>query len=941
VQLTAWALFRDLRDGRRGLSEIEALVQELTVQAFQARARNLAAYLGELDPEANGERLAALLDGLLGDADPKTAQERLSRVYFGFVFTAHPTFALAERLQRLLCTLAVDRDPEGKPLGAEARRALLEEAGALVHGPDAEIDLEREQAQALFAIGRLRAAVRRLYRIAWRICRARYGAQALALTPRLVGIASWVGYDTDGRRDIPWTETFHRRLRAQLVQLEDYRRRIASLRERAEGPEELASVLGLIEARLALTLKSLGEVAAVLAEAPGDDSWLDRLAAAGRELAESADVRLRHRDELAALLSRALAHAASEPVCEELWVLRAEAAHFGLAAAHTHLRINAVQLHNAIRHVIGMEHHPEDPTWRLTYREAVAERIARIEPVAVNLGSLAHEGATARRAFMLCAQLLRHVDGGEPIRFLIAECESAFTLLAALYFATLYGVSDRIDISPLFETEEGLERGAEIVDEALSYPVFQDYVRRRGRLCIQTGFSDAGRAMGQIAAAVAIERIRIALAEVLHRHRLEVELVIFDTHGESLGRGAHPASFRDRLLYYDTPHSRLRFQQAGIRQCQESSFQGGDGYLPFLREESALAVLTRVLEHRIGPSSEPDAEEDPFYSERIYVDEFFAAVRQFNRRLMHDPDYAVFLDAFGTHWLGRTGSRPQAREQNRPRAAPARHQAVQLRAIPHNAILHQLGVLVHVIGGVGAAMARDPQRFDSLYRRSDRFRRLLSMVEHAFKFTDPRVTAAYLELFDPTRWLALASARADGEVQAGLRSIADHMERQGLSERLPRIFRFIWRDHLELARALRDHRRRTRDLGQQPIAVDAATRDNLHLLHVLRLALIQRLMLYAVAVPDFSDRHALTREEVVARLLRLDVEDTLDLLARVFPLEEDGRDERDYGDPASHSLGAQPSYIHEHERLFRPIAQLFGLIRRVGTAVCHHIGAFG
>ena len=35
----------------------------------------------------------------------------------------------------------------------------------------------------------------------------------------------------------------------------------------------------------------------------------------------------------------------------------------------------------------------------------------------------------------------------------------------------------------------------------------------------------------------------------------------------------------------------------------------------------------------------------------------------------------------------------------------------------------------------------------------------------------------------------------------------------------------------------------TRDAGEQPIAVDAETRDNLHMLHALRLALIQRLMM--------------------------------------------------------------------------------------------------
>ena len=68
------------------------------------------------------------------------------------------------------------------------------------------------------------------------------------------------------------------------------------------------------------------------------------------------------------------------------------------------------------------------------------------------------------------AQMLKHLDASEPIRFLIAECETAFTLLTALYFAKLFGVDDRIDISPLFETRKALERGAEIIAEALAVP---------------------------------------------------------------------------------------------------------------------------------------------------------------------------------------------------------------------------------------------------------------------------------------------------------------------------------------------------------------------------------------------------------------------------------------------------------------------------------------
>jgi phosphoenolpyruvate carboxylase len=137
----------------------------------------------------------------------------------------------------------------------------------------------------------------------------------------------------------------------------------------------------------------------------------------------------------------------------------------------------------------------------------------------------------------------------------------------------------------------------------------------------------------------------------------------------------------------------------------------------------------------------------------------------------------------------------------------------QLRAIPHNAILQQLGILANTIGGVGQAVDKDPQTFQWLYRESPRFRRLMTMVEHAFKFTDPDVLVAYVDLFDPG---ALAQARAarEGSVARGmLAPRLDLLERMDLHDRLARVGRTLIRDYIDLARALREHRKLARDAG--------------------------------------------------------------------------------------------------------------------------------
>ncbi len=938
-------IFRAIRDGTIDDALLARLVQRLTAEAFRARAARIAAYLGELDPEANAERLRRLFARLLvdGEGNPLGFEEvraRLASPTFGFVFTAHPTFSLAERLQELLLALALGRDEEGRPLDAAKRAALLAEIETVPHRPDADLSLEAEQARALRAVARLASAIRRAHGILADLLAEAFPDRWTGIRPRLVTVASWVGYDIDGRADIGWARTLARRLSARLVQLVHYRDTLAALRGRL-GPDDPASaLLDLAVARLTLAVRTTRERIGFfenLGTAVGREREAE-LAAVSRDMVEHRAVALADRRELLDLLGRALAAVRDGTVRRELWVLAAEVEGAGLAAAGTHLRINALQLHNAVRHLVGLRHAPDDPTWRLTYLEAIADRCREVEPANVHFGSLLHEKATARRMLMLCAQMLKFVDAGEPIRLLIAECETAFTILSALYLARLFGIDDRIDISPLFETRKALERGAAILDEALACAPFAEYVRRRGRLCIETGFSDAGRYMGQTAASVAIERIRIGVAEVLAKHGLtDVELVVFDTHGESIGRGAHPDSLADRLLYYDTPWSRSIFARHGIRQREEVSFQGGDGYLFFLRDETAFAVLCRCLEHRLEPLP---AEPDPFYDERGYVDEFFAAIRQFNRRLLDDPCYATFLGTWGTGMLYPTGSRAVRRQHERSGPANLEHPS-QLRAIPHNAILHQLGILVHVTGGVGQAIAKDPAAFARMYRESPRFRRLMTMVEHAFKFTDPQVTRAYIDLWDAEAWLHLSACRPDAAHAAASRRVADLLELADRHDRLARVFRFMLRDHLDLASALREHRRRARRAGEEPIAVDPATRDNLHLLHATRLAVLRAMMSRAVEIPDFSDRHAVTHDELVLRIFRLDVEATLELLAEIFPIEEGEGETFDYGEPATYGEAGPTSYDREHALFLRPLARWYELVRRIGTGIVHHVGAVG
>jgi phosphoenolpyruvate carboxylase len=947
IQLLALAIKEKVDAGTLSVAVIEQLVQRLSVEAFERRAERLGRYLGATDRDANLQRLHALIHDLTRQGAREQAvpfeefRRRVEQPRFGVVFTAHPTFALAHTLQQALVELALGVTAAGRPLDAGPRQALLGRLERSEHRPDQPLDLDEEHRQSLDAIDNLHAAVDRLCGLALDVAKEVYPERWTELNPNLVTIASWVGHDLDGRSDIPWTASMAKRLRLQVLQLEHCRDQAGRLRAMAEPGSALGDVLDLLDARLTLALKQAEEDVAVFgARAPEEpDAFRRELARAARAMYAGHAARLVHPAKLIELIERALTMSADHGLRRELCVLRARLTAFGLGLAHTHVRLNARQLHNAIRKTLGMDHPPDDPSHRITYLNAISALTEGVVPVQINFGSLAAEKATAKRLFMILAQTLKYLDASQPIRFLIAECETGFTLLTALYFAKLFGVEDKVEISPLFETRVGLERGAEVIGEALAEGSFRDYVRRQGRLHIQTGFSDAGRYLGQIAAAHAIERLRIAVGRVLAERGLgEVELVIFDTHGESMGRGGHPESLADRLAYVDTPAARAAFAKLHLCCRQEVSFQGGDGYLPFITPDCALTTLCRILEHTLAPAAEGD---DPFYAETDYTEEFFATIERFNRRIMDDPAYGALLGAYGTNLLYTTGSRPARRQHDSWSGHINLEHPSQLRAIPHNAILQQLGFLANVIGGVGQAVTKDPERFQRLYEASPRFRRLMTMVEHAFKYSDLAVLEAYIDLFDPAFWLRHAARRSDEPRAEELLELAAVMERAALHERLKRIWRTFLRDYLALAAALREHRRRTRDAGAEPIAVDAASRDSMHQLNALRIALIQELYLLASHVPDFSDRQELTRDGLLARLIQLDIDASLAKLGEIFPMTEGDDQTLDFGEPTTYESAEGQSYRQEHVLIFQPMARLYDLIRRISSAVIYNVGALG
>jgi len=898
----ALAVSRRIDQGTLSFDDIEDLVRHLRDKAFADRAARIAVYVGGVDPAKNRQAMSALAERLVrpdpADSPVPLATYRgaVERARFAAVFTAHPTFALPAAVNHVLAETASGR-PSGETFASHRASGVT---------------LEEEFEQAALAIGNGRDALDLLNEAILIAARSNWPGRWTEIVPSPVILTTWVGYDTDGRTDIGWWDTLRLRLRMKRMQLLRVQAQVSAVPEGAAIAARVATALEAVDAQLA---------AAPTKQDPDAVALFAQALVGGREAAMTTT------EPLDALFRTAMA-TAPEPAKLALAVARAGLRSHGLSLAHTHVRLNAAQLHNVVRQRVGLADPPEDPSHRRVLIGGINAALDTVQPVPVDFGALIAEGASAARLMMTVAQLVKHIDGATPVRFLIAETESGYTLLSALWLAKLFGIEKQIEISPLFETAEALEQGIHVLEEALRSPHYREYLKTTGRLALQFGYSDSGRYVGPLAATYLIERLRLKLAEALARHHLtDVEVLFFDTHGESVGRGAHPGSLAERLTYLSPTAARRALSASGIKVREESAFQGGDGYLLFGTPELATATVARIAEHAFPPEPQfgrapPPA--DPIYEESDFSADFFATARAGMQELVEDHGYAALLGAFGPALLDKSGSRPSARQTD-GMAGPAliRHPR-ELRAIPNNAILHQLGWLANTLQGLGAAAARHPEQFGELRERSARFRNALALVHHAMAHSDLDVLRAVVATLDPGMWLDRAAhARLPGRRHA-LVAVARALERLDLWAQAQAMFRRIQADHVAL-RAL------------WPDAPMMA--DRLMLLHSLRLALIHRIWLIATAIPDFSPRHGITRATLDMLILRLDVPASIKFLSEVFPANPDPSADRDFAEPRAPRAAA--AYTREHAEIFSPIARLFGLVREISTAVTHEVGAFG
>ena len=268
ILLFALDLTLKLDRGEINLHGLERLVQQLTAETFADRAERLRHYLGETAIGANENAIAALFEQRAREGGFKEFRAALARSVFGVVFTAHPTFSIALELAHALAELATGQTCEGEPLGEAGRAERMEAVLRLEHRPPADLSLAIEHAWVTEALHHAHDALEGVHLAALRVARERWPSEWMKLEPRLVTLASWVGYDQDGRTDLTWTRTIAARLADKQAVLQRHRRRVEALEREAE--DAFLKALEPLGAMLAAAGATVARQAALLAEAEQD-----------------------------------------------------------------------------------------------------------------------------------------------------------------------------------------------------------------------------------------------------------------------------------------------------------------------------------------------------------------------------------------------------------------------------------------------------------------------------------------------------------------------------------------------------------------------------------------------------------------------------------------------------------------------------------------------
>ncbi|HET6807253.1 MAG TPA: phosphoenolpyruvate carboxylase [Frateuria sp.] len=485
----------------------------------------------------------------------------LARLWIEPVFTAHPTEAmrrsLLEKEQAIVHALVdgfdASRTPQERSEDADRIYMALSAAWQTAEASPVRPTVQDEHDHVGFYLANpIYRIVPALYESLAGALQAVYGIESPM--PRLLGFASWVGGDMDGNPNVG-AQTIAAALATQRAHVLDrYAADVAALARLLSQTAGRVAVDPALTERLEDYRARFPQAAARIRPRHADMPYRCLLTLIGARLEATCDNATEGYASAGELLEdlqriddslvghRGL-HAGAYAVRRLIWRVRT----FGFHLARLDVRQDSRVHDDALADLLG------DADWA---DRPAADRAGTLRAYAAGQARFAIGHADAVTALYDVFATLgdaRRRYGSEAIGlYIISMAHSAADVLAVLALARYGGLVEPaaappgaaepagtavpLDIAPLFETVDDLQRAPATLRALLDDPVYRAHLRSRGdRQWVMLGYSDSGKDGGTLASRWALQRAQVELLDVAKAGG--IQLAFFHGRGGSASRG--------------------------------------------------------------------------------------------------------------------------------------------------------------------------------------------------------------------------------------------------------------------------------------------------------------------------------------------------------------------------------------------------------------------
>jgi phosphoenolpyruvate carboxylase len=685
--------------------------------------------------------------------DPAAAQAFLDGLLIEPVFTAHPTEPTRRTIllkqqqiaRRLVERMDTSLTPQEQSALLANIRAQVTSAWQTEEHPSTRITVTDEREQVLFFLAEsLYRVIPAVYEHLEQAIGDLWGGPELRPRPGVMfRFGSWVGGDMDGNPNVgPETIRETLAMHRQTV-LELYR---AELNRVARELSQSPSRVGFLPAVLERLAQYAERIPAALQDVPPrhrDMPYRVFCALLRRRLAATLDGAAEGYADAEAfradlkLMARSLAENKGENAglfAVRRLLRRAET--FGFHLATLDLRQDAEVHRRCIGHCL------RDAEWTTRAR---ADRTARLQQL-LDEGALCplvddDEAEKTLEVFRAAGDCLKTYGDRAIGPYIISMAQGADDVLSVLLLARWAGLADErgivpLDIAPLLETVDDLERGPAIVAELLDDRVYRTHLETRARRqVVMIGYSDSNKDSGIAAARWALHQAEEQLVAVAECRQLD--LTLFHGRGGTISRGGGRTHTAALAAPRGAVGGRLRVTEQGEIINAKYGLRG-------IAIRTLEQAASSVAEATLKSGGEP-----PPQQWRAIMDGLASESQRAYRALVHEDEgfYPYFRQATPIDVIERMniGSRPASRRQM---------QGIRdLRAIPWVFAWTQVRSILPGWYGFGTglefAIARHGEApLKEMFRHWMFMRAMLDDLEMVLAKCDMQIARRYAELAD-------------------------------------------------------------------------------------------------------------------------------------------------------------------------------------------------